>query len=107
MKLIVLAIGIILFASVSFASPFLVCDPQTGVDHYKLTGPAWVPTSTPAQADGSLKMDVASSAVGLNSLTVAACINDPVWGELCSVAIPFVYTRPAPPVTTSNIRLTP
>jgi len=29
-----LAMGIVLMSSVSWAAPFLVCDPQTGVDYY-------------------------------------------------------------------------
>ena len=104
-KFIVLAM--ILIASVSYAAPFLVCDPQSGVIHYNLTGPAWVPASTLAQTDGSIKLDVAGSNVGLNSLTVAACISDGVWGEQCSVSVPFDFTRPTAPTSPSGIGLKP
>jgi LDH2 family malate/lactate/ureidoglycolate dehydrogenase len=99
--------GILIGIGVSNAAPFLVCDPQTGVTSYKLTGPVWVPTSTPAQADGSIKLDVASSTVGSNSLTVAACKTDPIWGELCSSTVPFVFTRPAAPTIPANTKLIP
>ena len=102
-----LIIFLILFPSIAFAAPFLVCDPQTGVTHYKLTGPAWVPVSVPAQADGSIKMDVAASIVGANSMTVKACIGDPLWGELCSDAVPFAFTRPGAPVGPGGIGLAP
>ena len=108
MKLIILVIlAIMLTASPAFASPYLVCDPQTGVTHYKLTGPAWVTSPVTAQVDGSLRTDVATSTVGLNSLTVAACKNDAVWGEQCSTFVPFVFTRPSAPTIPANIKLQP
>ncbi len=106
-KIIALILGMLLCATLSYAGPFLVCDPQAGVTSYKLTGPAWVPASTPAQADGSLKLDLATSVIGVNALTVAACKTDPLWGEACSATVPFSFTRPLPPAITSNIRLTP
>ena len=102
-----LVMGIVLFSSACFAGPFLVCDSQTGVDHYKLTGPAWVPVTVMAQADGSIKMDVSAATVGSNSLTVAACRTDAIWGELCSSTIPFSFTRPSPPTTPVNTKLSP
>ena len=109
--LIVLAIacmGILLYAPTSFAAPFLVCDPQTGVTSYQLTGPAWVPIiPVPAQADGSIKLDVATASVGANSLTVKACKTDPIWGVMCSDAVPFVFTRPASPSSPANTKLQP
>jgi len=107
MKKIILIMAIVLMASVSWAGPFLICDPQAGVTHYKLTGPAWVTGIVPAQADGSIRMDVSAALAGSNALTVAACRSDAVWGELCSSTVPFVFTRPSVPATTSNIRLTP
>lgn len=106
-KTLVLVLGILFWASLSYAGPFLVCDPQTGVTTYKLTGPAWVPTSVPAQSDGSLKMDLATSVIGLNSLTVAACKADATWGEVCSSTVPFAFTRPAAPTIPANIKLQP
>lgn len=106
MKLIILFIFLI-FPSVLFANPFLVCDPQAGVTHYKLTGPSWVPLTVPAQPDGSIRMDVSSASVGQNSLTLAACKNDEIWGELCSASIPFVFTRPSGAAPPANLRLVP
>lgn len=89
------------------AAPFLICDPQGGVTTYKLTGPPWVPVTVPAQADGSIKMDVTAATVGANALTVAACIVDPIWGEACSVYVPFEFSRPSSPVIPGGIRLLP
>jgi len=92
----VLSVLMILVATTVFASPFLVCDPQAGVQTYQLTGPSWVVT-TPisAQADGSIRYDVASAVVGTNSLTVRACKSDPIWGAVCSTPVPFSFVRPA------------
>ena len=102
-KLIVLAV--VLFATSAWASPFLVSDPATGVTLYKITGPAWTPTVCSMEPDGSLKADVALAPVGTTQLTVVACNEDPVWGEVCSDPTPFTFTRPAQPAITSNIRL--
>jgi len=96
---------ILLVPSFSFAAPFLVCDPQSGVTNYKLTGPSWVLTSVSAQPDGSIKMDVSGSTVGSNSLTIAACKSNPIWGEMCSSTVPFTFTRPGPPGNATNTKL--
>lgn len=107
-KTILIATGIILlFPVICSAAPFLVCDPQTGVTTYELTGPTWVPTSINALTDGSLRLDVSPSAVGTVSLTVKACKVDAVWGTLCSAAVPFTYPHPAEPVSPSGIGLVP
>ena len=105
-KLIVL--GIILFATSVMASPFIVSDPNTGVTFYKLKNVSSAGTENTtciAQADGSLKTDVASVPIGLNTVTVTACISSPIWGEACSAEVVFPFTRPAPPATTKGIRL--
>ena len=102
-----LVIGMILFATSAFASPFLVSDPATGVTLYKVTGPGWVPPSCTVAPDGSLSADLSASPIGTTQLTVVACNNDPVWGESCSDPVPFSYTRPAPPATIKSIRLLP
>jgi len=112
MKRIILFLSAILIAvllgwSISYAAPFLGCDPQVGVTHYRLTGPAWIISPVTAQADGSVRMDVAPSAVGITSVTIAACKNDPVWGELCSSFVPFDYPRPPAPGSPGGIGLQP
>lgn len=97
----------VLMPVVGWAAPFLVCDPQAGVTHYKVTGPAWVVSPVAAQADGSIRMDVSASTIGTNALTVAACKTDVTWGELCSVTVPFSFIRPASPTTPANTKLQP
>ena len=97
-----ISIFFVLIATTVFATPFLVCDapdPAEGVTHYKLTG--WSVTQTPAP----LHMDVSSASVGTTNITVAACKSDAVWGEQCSVYVPFALVRPAPPSVPSGQRL--
>ena len=96
-----LAISIILLtATVTFATPFLVSDPQGGVTSYQLTG--WTETNVTAQADGSLRMDIGSAVQGTTyTLTIAACN---VWG--CSVTVPFGFGKQLPSAP-SNLRLVP
>jgi len=106
-KILLIVLGVMLFSVPAFAGPFLVCDPQAGVTFYKLTGPTWVPATSPAQADGSLKLDVSASNQGQNSLTVAACVSDPSWGEACSDFVPFVFSRLVTPGTPGNLQLVP
>ena len=84
------------------AAPFLVCDPQAGIDSYNIVENVTQLTQVPAQADGSLRWDLAGVTVGQHSLTVSAC--SAVWG--CTAAVPFVYERPALN-TPAGIRLTP
>lgn len=99
-----LIVAFILYATNAMASPFLVSDPASGVTFYKITGLPWIDV-VPAQADGSLKTDVALSPLGVNNVKVSACISDPTWGEACSADVGFTYTRPAPPAITKGIRL--
>jgi hypothetical protein len=108
MKTLLLTVFLCLVATAAYPSPFLVCDSQAGVTTYTLTGPSWVPT-TPisAQADGSIRFDVASAVVGNNSLTIKACKSDPVWGSQCSSATPFTFLRPSAPSVPSGAVLAP
>ena len=107
----ILVLGIVLFATSVFASPFLVSDPplsgETKPNLYKITGPGWVPPVCGVELDGSLKADLSGSPVGTTQLTVTACNNDPVWGEVCSDPVPFTYTRPQQPAIIKSIRLIP
>jgi hypothetical protein len=103
-------IGLLVMVTAAMASPFLVCDPQAIVTSYQLTGPSWVPASVPAEADGSIHMDVSKAVVGVkNDLTVKACVTDVWMGVVCSTTAPFSFTRPAPGSITitipANIRL--
>lgn len=101
MRKLFIVFALLVIPVMATAAPFLVCDPQAGITTYKLTVTnggvqlAWaLPGTVAAQSDGSLRLDIANAPVGTNSLTVAACSIDETWGEVCSAAIPFSFTRP-------------
>lgn len=98
MKRIALAMAIILwFPIYGMCAPYLVCDPQATVTHYKVTGDAYWTANVPAQADGSIRSDLQGIGTGNHNIQVKACKADAVWGELCSDTSPFSFTRPAGP----------
>lgn len=97
----------ILFAPYANAAPYLVCDPQAGVTHYKITGDNYWTVSVPAQADGSIRSDLAGISSGAHAVSVSACKSDGLWGEQCSAAVPFVFTRPTAPGAPANTALAP
>jgi hypothetical protein len=106
MKKLFLAMALVLvMVGVASANPFIVCDPQTGVQYYKVTGAAWVASPVTAQADGSIKMDIVGAPTGTSNLNFSACLNDPVWGELCSVTAPFSFTKPTAPILPAGVKL--
>ena len=82
---------IIFTSSVAFAAPFLICDPQAGVQFYRITGDPFWTGNVPAQLDGSIKSDLLGIAIGTHSIQVSACSE--LWG--CSTPSPFSFTRPA------------
>ena len=103
-----LSLLFLLIPSLAWSAPFLVCDPQAGVTEYRVTGAEWVPTAgIPAEADGSIKMDVSMAPVGQSSLFFQACNVDPVWGVQCSISSPFGFTRPAMPALPEGLKLNP
>ena len=103
-----LVLLMVLLAGVAFAAgPFQTCAPQAGVQYYEMTGPVWVPSSVTAQTDGSLKLDVSPSAVGPNSDTLKACVDNILWGKLCSGTVPFSFTRPSNPNLPTDVKLVP
>jgi hypothetical protein len=107
MRIVLLVLAILAIAVSVQAAPFLVCDPNAGVQYYQITGASWITGNVPAQTDGSLKADVASAAVGTTNLTVKACKADTAWGEVCSVSVPFALVRPAAPVVPTGLKLAP
>jgi hypothetical protein len=81
-----LRFGLILF------TPFLVCDPQVGVEYYTIDGYGSEQVRSEAIADGSLRWDLASINPGTWPLQVRACKE--LWG--CSQPTPFELIKPAP-----------
>lgn len=110
MKRLFLTLVLILsLAGMAQANPFIVCDPQTGITHYKVTGGAWVMSPVSAQADGSIKMDIVTAPVGTSNLTFSACATewDGIPGEVCSPTVPFSFTRRGIPATPGGVKLAP
>ena len=83
-----LVVLMVLVPVMAFASPFIVSDAQQGISHYMVIIDGGVVTEVPAQADGSLKVDVATVSTGQHNITIRACS----WWE-CSEPVPFVFTR--------------
>jgi len=97
----------VLQCGVVSASPFIVCDPQATVTHYKISGDPFWTTSVAAQADGSIKADIGNIPVGTHNLSVVACRTGDGWPEVCSAAAPFVFTRPGGLVAPVVLKLVP
>src|SRR3989304_10160425 len=101
---LLLALAVPLLAE---AAPFVVCNSYTSgviTDTFRVSldgapevvSPRWSGTTD----DGTVltnvvHFDVGSVTVGAHSVTVKACKDNGVWGEACSAASPFSFTRPA------------
>lgn len=87
----------LMFPSLCFASPFLVCDPypaSVGVTQFAITiDGTLVTVNAKVAADGSTSIyyDCASLSTGTHTITAKAIS---LWGESASSS-PFVFTRPA------------
>jgi len=108
MKRFILIMTILLFPINALCSPFLVCDPQATVTHYKITGDAFWTGNIASQADGSLRTELATIPVGTHTVQAVACRTGDGWPEVCSVpTLPFTFIRPGVPVIPSGIKLLP
>lgn len=108
-KLVAIIIMVLALPTITMAGPFLVCDPQTGVTHYKITGMGGTEISSPATATGAMRHDLASLSPGSYNIGVVACtkFTEEVWGEACSTATPFQFTKPyvVAPALPANVKL--
>ena len=105
-RVLLTTLAVLAMTGTAMAAPFLICDPQTGVTYYIITGlPATIDGShINAQPDGSIKLDMAlTPAGGPYNLSVKACAD--VWG--CSSSSPFVFSRPAALTAPGGLRLAP
>ncbi len=97
-SLVCLVIFLLVFSSMALAGPFLVCDPQEGVTHYKIsTGD--VKQVVAAEADGSLKYDLSQIDPGALSRELRAGSTYDLDGEPSIVfewsdPLPFVLKKP-------------
>ena len=109
MKYLFIIVAIILMASISWAAPFVVCDPypttviQPTFFNVIMDGGAPI-QSLPEVVTGNavrLHYDLAALSTGAHTMTVAAC-NE--WG--CSSTVPFPFTKAVPTVP-SGTKLSP
>ena len=108
MKRLLLITAILLFPIEALCSPFLVCDSQATVTHYKITGDAFWTGNIASQADGSLRTELATIPVGAHTVQAVACRTSDGWPEVCSgPTLPFTFTRPGVPVIPGGIKLLP
>ena len=95
---LILSLSVVVSA---LASPFLVCDPQAGVETYNIwQDGVQLAGNVPAQPDGSLRYDLEGITPGSYTFTVDACTES--WG--CSDAS-NPYLSPAPAQQPTGLRL--
>jgi hypothetical protein len=95
--LIILALAVVLVWPLSTfaAGPFLVTNPQAGVDYFVVNGLPTAINATNCAPDPAgtygLKLDLSALVPGSYTVTAQACSN--IWG--CSTnSSPFGFTRP-------------
>jgi hypothetical protein len=100
MKQAFLVVAIMLMAGVACAEPFLVCDPQAGVETYTVYKDAVVfAADVPAVPDGSLRLDLVGVTPGVYAWTATA---KNVWA---TSELSEVYLSPGQPSAPQNLRL--
>ena len=104
--LFVALIMILVVANICLASPYLVCDPQPGVNWYEVSGlPSSIPASNvPIDSTGKYGfiLDLASLPAGSYTVTAKACSE--FWG--CSPSSnPFTFTRPSQFTSPAGVKL--
>lgn len=85
----------LMLASTAYATPYLVCDPQTGVTDYQIVDGTNATVTVAAQTDGSLRRDLADITNGEHSYQVKACN---MWGCSEASGIVIIKTVPKAPV---------
>ena len=86
------ALMALLLPVLAFGAPFLVCDPNPGATGIILEVNGVEMPEFTAEADGSLKQDLAGYEVG--DFTVRAKANFDSWGW-SEYSVPFNFTKPA------------
>jgi hypothetical protein len=92
MKTLLIIIGLFLWNTAAIAAPFLICDPQAGVETYTIfQDDTEIATGIPSEEDGSLKYDLEGINPGAYEFNAKAC---DVWG--CSEVSANPTQSPAP-----------
>ena len=100
-KLPMIFIGLLLMGLLlvgqAFAAPFLVCDPQTNITEYIITGDINITVPAFDLGDGTVRLqyDLSGITEGTFNLQVKA---KNIWGESVAVPFDFVKALPAAPV---------
>jgi hypothetical protein len=102
MKTLLIIIGLLSYNTLAIAAPFLVCDPQEGVETYEVyQNGGLIAGNIPSQADGSLKYDMAEITPGSYEFNAKACS---VWG--CSELSADPTQSPAPSQPPTGLGMT-
>lgn len=97
---LILCLFCLVIPTIVLAAPFLVCDPQAGVDYYHIyQDGVQIGADILAQPDGSLHYDLSAIAPGAYDWTAEACN---VWG--CEIT-PNPYVSPGAMSPPQNLRL--
>ena len=97
-KLVMALVVMVMMVGVSFADPFLVCDPQTNVTHYivVLNGATIeVPAFDLGDGTVALRYDLKGINVGNHNVEVRA---KNIWDK--SIAVPFAFVKSLPEAPT-------
>lgn len=92
---------VLLVPVLAFASPFLVCDPQTNVTHYVITGDINVTVPATDLGDGTVRLQYDLNGITEGTFNIQVKAKN-VWGE--SVIVPFDFVK-ALPVALEAIRI--
>jgi hypothetical protein len=84
MKNLFLSLAIVLFSTSALASPFLICDPQTGVTQYKVSYDGCLTFQTGivnAQSDGSISLDLKGLTTGTYNFCLEGADAGSFWSD--------------------------
>jgi len=100
-KSILIIIAVFLVPVIAVAAPFLICDPQAGVEFYEVfKDDLLMSADILAEPDGSLRYDLQGTTPGVYQFSAKAC-SEP-WG--CST-VSDPYESPAPALRPTGLRL--
>jgi hypothetical protein len=108
-KLVIIASFLLIFVSSAWAGPYLVCDPQAGVQKYdvEINGDIQFPeadghTNFPAEVDGAVKYDLQGLENGTHNIRLR-CANLWGWSDWSEILTAVVQVCGTP----QNLRIEP
>jgi hypothetical protein len=112
-KFFVAMAALIFLASISYASPFIACEPYPSQDvqpqyfYVSIDGATPVKGTWTVDPLGWKLYDLVGISVGQHQVKIKACIED-MWGingEACSAEAVFNFTRPPSTLSTPTLKL--